>query len=233
MTPAQLTGKSADHITRVADLRLELHVGVEPAFLALRAAARTHGIDLVAVSAFRTFERQLHIWNAKYAGERPVYDPAGLAVDMTSLDPMERVEAIVHWSAVPGSSRHHWGTDLDLIDRNALPQGYQVQLIAAEFAAQGPFERLNDWLLRHAEEFGFFKPYCGIHSGVAPEPWHWSYADIAEPARTQLTLEILQDALEDSAILGKDALRHRLRELHAHFVMNIDPPRWLALSAGA
>ena len=228
MTPAQLTGKSADHITCIEDLRCELHLGVKAAFLDMRAAAQAQGIDLVAASAYRTFERQLLIWNAKYTGERPVYDAAGVALDMRSLDPGARIEAIVRWSAVPGSSRHHWGTDLDLIDRNALPKGYQVHLIPAEFAAQGPFERLNDWLLRHAEGYGFFKPYCGIHSGVAPEPWHWSYADIAEAARAELTLEILQDALEDSAILGMDALRLRLRDLHAHFVMNIDPPRWLA-----
>lgn len=226
MTPAQLTGKSADHITTIAELRCELHRGVKAAFLAMRAAARGQGIDLMAASAYRTFERQLHIWNAKYAGERPVYDAAGTLLDMSNLTPAERVEAIVQWSAVPGSSRHHWGTDLDLIDGNALTPGYKVQLVAAEFASAGPFERLNDWLLRHADSFGFFKPYGGIQSGVAPEPWHWSYADIAEAARAELTLEILQDALEESAILGADALRPRLRDLHAHFVMNIDPPRW-------
>lgn len=227
MTPAQLTGRSADHITTLADLRCDLHAGVKSAFLDMRAAARLAGIDLVAASAYRSFERQLHIWNSKYAGERPVYDAAGTLIPMTDLEPAARVEAIVLWSAVPGSSRHHWGTDLDLIDRNALTDGYNVQLIAAEYAAQGPFERLNDWLLRHAEGFGFFKPYCGIQSGVAPEPWHWSYADIAEAARAELTVEILQDALEDSQVLGIDALRLRLRELHAHFVMNIDPPRWM------
>ena len=95
MTPAQLTGKSADHITTLADLRCELHLGVKAAFLDMRAAAREQGIDLVAASAYRTFERQLQIWNAKYAGERPVYDAAGTLIDMLSLDPGERIEAIV------------------------------------------------------------------------------------------------------------------------------------------
>ncbi len=228
MTPAQLTGKSAEHIIAIAELRCELHAGVKQPFFDMRAAARAAGIDLTAASAFRSFERQLQIWNAKYSGGRPVYDAAGGLLDVLRLDPDQRINAIVLFSALPGASRHHWGTDLDLIDRNAIAAHYTVQLTAEEFAAHGPFERLNDWLLRHAGDFGFFKPYCGVQSGVAPEPWHWSYADIAEPARVELTLEILQDALEDSPILGLDALRHRLSDLHAHFVMNIDPPQWLA-----
>ena len=228
MTPAQLTGKSTEHIVAIAALRCELHAGVKSAFLNMRKAARIAGIDLLPASAFRSFERQLQIWNSKFSGARVVLDADGVALDVSNLSDDARISAILQWSALPGASRHHWGTDLDLIDRNAMPAHYKVQLVAAEFAAHGPFERLSDWLVQHAHDFGFFKPYCGVQSGVAAEPWHWSFADIAEPAREALTLEVLRDSLEDSAILGLDALRHRLRQLHLNFVVNIDPPRWLA-----
>jgi len=90
-------------------------------FAALRRAARHAGLELVAVSGFRDFDRQLEIWNAKYAGTRPVLDAAGALLDMAVLEPAQRIDAILRWSALPGASRHHWGTDFDLIDAGAVP----------------------------------------------------------------------------------------------------------------
>lgn len=228
MTPAQLTGRNADHIVEVAQPRCQLHAGVQRAFLDLLRAGRGAGLDIVPASAFRSFERQLQIWNGKFTGERGVLDDAGRPVNMPLLDDDRRIDAILRFSALPGTSRHHWGTDVDLFDRRAMPQGYRVQLVGAEYAPGGPFEKLHDWLARHADKFGFFKPYRGERSAVAPEPWHWSFAAIAEPARTQLTPDILLDALENSAILGKRALFARLPDLHERFVRNIDPPPALA-----
>jgi len=224
MTPAQLTGKSSDHIIAIDEPRCEVHAGVEKPLRELIGAAREAGIELVPVSSFRTFARQLSIWNGKFAGEKPLYDASGKLLDAISLTPDERVAAILLWSAVPGASRHHWGTDLDLIDRAALPAGYRVQLVAAEFEAGGPFEKLGKWLNEEAGRFEFFRPYRGALSGVAPEPWHWSYAPIAEAARAQLTPDILRAAIQDSPLLGKECLLGRMDELHARFVQAIDLP---------
>ncbi|MFO1465081.1 MAG: M15 family metallopeptidase [Steroidobacteraceae bacterium] len=228
MTPEQLTGRSAEHIVELSQPRCLLHAGIESGFLEMHRAARRAGIELTPASSFRSFERQLTIWNEKFDGIRPVLGADGEPVDVGALDEEARVRAILLWSALPGASRHHWGTDLDLIDRAALPEGYRVQLIGAEFGRGGIFERLHDWLLRHAEEFGFFKPYRGVLSAVASEPWHWSHAQIAERARAQLTPEILLEALESSPVLGLAVLRGKLGELHAAYVRNIDPPPALA-----
>jgi LAS superfamily LD-carboxypeptidase LdcB len=224
MTPAQLTGKSTDHIVAIEEPRCDINVAVRQPLLDMILAARAAGIDLAPASSFRSFDRQLQIWNEKFSGQRPLYDISGEVIDALGLQPQERVSAILVWSAVPGASRHHWGTDLDLIDRRAIPPQYRLRLVAEEFTAGGPFVRLAAWLEQEAGRFGFFRPYRGVSSGVAPEPWHWSYAPLAEPARCGLTEQVLSRALEDAPILGKQCLLDRLPELHARYVAAIDPP---------
>jgi LAS superfamily LD-carboxypeptidase LdcB len=201
-----------------------LHMHTAAPFLQLRRAAGAAGFDLTPVSSFRDFDRQLAIWNAKFRGERPVYDPAGLPIDTLSLTPAQRVDAILLWSALPGGSRHHWGTDVDVIDARAIAPGYQVQLNAEEFAPGGPFAPLADWLGAHAARFGFFRPFRGFLSGVQPEPWHFSFAPTAEAARRALTVGIWREALAGSNLESKAEVLPRLEEFHARYVAAIDWP---------
>ncbi|HEY3849903.1 MAG TPA: M15 family metallopeptidase [Steroidobacteraceae bacterium] len=224
MTPAELTGRARTHIVDVADPSGALHVHAVAAFMQLRRAAAADGFDLVPVSAFRDFARQLAIWNRKWSGEVPLNDPAGNVLDSARLSEAERVDAILYWSALPGASRHHWGTDLDLIDRRALAPGYRVQLVAAEYAPLGPFARLAEWLEANASRFGFFRPFRGVLSGVQAEPWHFSFAPVAEPARRGLTAGLLREALERSDLAGKEAVLPRVEEIHARYVASIDWP---------
>ena len=109
--------------------------------------ARAAGIDLKPVSSFRDFDRQVSIWNSKYDGQRPLLDAAGHALDASALSPADRVDAILRWSALPGASRHHWGTDIDLIDANAVAPDYNVQLIPEEFEPAGPFAHCRAWVI--------------------------------------------------------------------------------------
>jgi LAS superfamily LD-carboxypeptidase LdcB len=141
-----------------------------------------------------------------------------------ALPPAQRIDAILVWSALPGASRHHWGTDLDLIDRAAIPAGYRVELIAQEYAPSGPFGPLSAWLETNAARFGFFRPYRGVLSGVQPEAWHFSFAPLAEPARRALRVTNLRDALRDAPLAGKDVVLERLEELHERYVVRIDWP---------
>lgn len=224
MNPLELTGRARTHAVSILEPVCTLHVHAAAPFMNLRRAALTAGFDLTPVSSFRDFERQLSIWNAKFCGERPLYDAAGHALDASQLSPAERVEAILHWSALPGASRHHWGTDLDLIDATAIEQGYRVQLTAAEFGATGPFARLAEWLEIHAPRFGFFRPFRGVLSGVQAEPWHYSFAPLAEPARRALTPAVLRAALAAAPLLGKEPVLERLEELHSRYVAAIDWP---------
>jgi hypothetical protein len=117
-----------------------------PAFLDLRAAAAAAGFDLRIASAYRSFERQLTIWNGKLSGERPVLDEEDRPLDLATLGDVERIERVLRFSAMPGASRHHWGTDLDIYDAAAVPPGYRLCLNAAEVADEGPFGPLHRWL---------------------------------------------------------------------------------------
>ena len=224
MNDAELTGQARTHIAAVADPECLLHAHVVTPFLNLRRAALDEGIDLQAVSSFRDFARQLSIWNGKYSGERPMLDAAGSKLDARSLTARERVDAILLWSALPGASRHHWGTDLDLVDRGLSAAGYQIKLTREEFAPGGPLAHLERWLEAHAPRFGFFRPYQGVRSGVQPEPWHFSFAPIAETARRRLSPQVLRMALAGAPLLGKEVVLGCLDELHARYVATIDLP---------
>ena len=69
----QLTGRVRTHLRELQDPPCALHMQVVPPFLAMRAAAAADGIELVAFSSFRDFDRQLAIWNGKFRGERPLH----------------------------------------------------------------------------------------------------------------------------------------------------------------
>lgn len=223
-SPEQLTGRVKSHVVEIADPRCTLHREVVSAFLTLRAAAAADGIELSAVSSFRDFDRQLGIWNGKYRGERPLFSRAGAALDVQSLTPAQRVEAILWWSALPGASRHHWGTDFDVVDVAAMPPGYRPRLVPEEYAPGGVFERLTRWLDRHMYAFGFYRPYTTDRGGVAPEPWHLSYAPVALRAEECLTLDALRDTLASAPIEGKEEVLASLDANFARYVLAVDPP---------
>jgi LAS superfamily LD-carboxypeptidase LdcB len=223
-TVDQLTGRARDHLTELSDPRCTLHHQVVAPFLAMRAAAAADGIDLVAFSSFRDFDRQLAIWNSKYRGERPMQDRAGRPLNPGVLSPAERVTAILWWSALPGASRHHWGTDFDVMDLAALPPGYRIQVVPAEYRAGGPFQRLTDWLDAHMHAFGFFRPYTTDRGGVSPEPWHLSYAPVALRAQRELTVERLHALLSAVDIDGKQEVLASLAENFRRYVLDVDAP---------
>jgi LAS superfamily LD-carboxypeptidase LdcB len=206
-----------------------LHRHVVSPFLKLRAAAAAEGIDLVAFSTFRDFDRQLAIWNAKFRGERPMQDRAGRPLDVQSLSATERVEAILWWSALPGASRHHWGTDFDVMDAAALPAGHRFQVVPAEYREGGPFHRLTTWLDANLHAFGFYRPYATDRGGVSPEPWHLSYAPVAQAAAAKFSLDGLRAVLESADIEGKPEVLAGLEGNYARYVVNVDAPPESAL----
>jgi LAS superfamily LD-carboxypeptidase LdcB len=224
VNPQELTGIARTHIEAVAEPPCHLHRDAVTSFMGLRRAAAAAGLDLIAQSGFRDFARQLAIWNGKFSGERPLNDAAGRPLKAAALPPAERIQAILLWSALPGASRHHWGTDVDLIDGRVVAGGYRAQLIPEEFSPGGPFADLAVWLEAYAPRFGFFRPFRGIRSGVRPEPWHYSFAPVAEPARKRLTVGVLRAALEAAPLEGRSEVLMHIEELHQRYVVRIDWP---------
>jgi LAS superfamily LD-carboxypeptidase LdcB len=221
MNELELTGRTRSHIEQLEDPRVALHHQVVEPFLALRAAAARERIDLTPSSAFRDFHSQAEIWNRKFRGERPLYDRDGNTRDHASLTEEQLVEAILVWSAVPGASRHHWGSEIDVYDRAAMPEGYRVKLLPEEYMPGAVFERLASWLDENLHRFGFFRPYDRDRGGVYPEPWHISYAAVSGPALSALTPKVVADALREEEILGKERVLARLPEIWRMYVANV------------
>jgi LAS superfamily LD-carboxypeptidase LdcB len=224
MNELELTGRARTHIVELEHPRCALHFQAVTSFLAMRDAATAAGIDLVAASSFRDFERQLLLWNRKWRGERPLLDRAGQPIDPAALDDAGRVEAILCWSAIPGGSRHHWGTDIDVVDAAAMPPGYQVQLVPDEYAAAGVFARLSSWLDGNMGRFGFYRPYASAGCGAGIEPWHLSYWPVSSEALEAYTLPVLRRAIEGSEMLGKAQVLERMPEIYTRFILAVDPP---------
>jgi LAS superfamily LD-carboxypeptidase LdcB len=224
MNEFELTGRDTSHVVAIDQLNCSLHVEAVTSLLAMRDAAARDGIDLQIRSAFRDFDTQLLIWNRKWRGERPLLSRDGVPLDAAALTPGERLDAILTWSAIPGGSRHHWGTEFDLVDVAAVPPGYQVQLVPAEYASDGVFARLTVWLEANARRFGFFRPYRTDRGGVSPEPWHFSYAPVSMRAMELLSLAMLRRVLEQSEIEGKSQVLARLPEIYTRFLLAIDLP---------
>jgi hypothetical protein len=171
LTIEQLLGRDETHLFGLADGH-QLHPAVASAFVALKADALLAGFDLSIASSFRSFERQCLIWNDKVTGLRPIYDDLGRQLETQELGAQELLHAILRYSALPGTSRHHWGTDLDVFDAAAIPEGYQLQLSPEEVAAGGLFDALHCWLderMAAEQSHGFYRPYNVDRGGVALE----------------------------------------------------------------
>ena len=218
----ELTGRARTHIVQRDDLGVALHPAVLEPYFALREAALREGIDLTICSGFRDFDAQCRIWNQKFRGGRPLYDESGNVRDRSNLDQPALIDAILVWSALPAASRHHWGSDIDVIDRAALPPDYRVRLLPQEAGPGGVFERLHGWLTANSTNYGFFRPYREYRGGVYPEPWHLSYAPVAVPALQQMSVEIIAEALRDAELLGKSAVLPQLPALFRAYVANVD-----------
>ena len=132
----ELTGRACTHVVQRDDLGAALHREALEAFLAMKRAAEADGVEIRVVSSFRDFAAQQRIWDGKYLGERPLYDAHGNTRDHERLDPDELIDAIVCWSAVPGGSRHHWGTDVDVIDTDWTVTGFEG-LVKVSFRCPG------------------------------------------------------------------------------------------------
>ncbi len=221
MTPLELTGRSDSHIVRTDSGALAAEHFTAEAFLKMKSYAAKDGIHLQAYSSYRGFNEQLKIWNDKYLGHRQLYSPEGRLLDYSKLSEEQLIQAILSWSALPGGSRHHWGTDIDMIDLSSMPEDYNVRLLPEEYGKGGVFEKLDRWLEKHAESFGFFKPYREYKGGVCEEPWHWSYAPRSKVLIQEHSIEIIRQAISESEMLGKMTVLERLPELYDRYVKNI------------
>jgi LAS superfamily LD-carboxypeptidase LdcB len=205
----------------------------------LKVAAKQQGFELRVVSGYRSFDRQMAIWNAKASGQRPVLDSTGKPLDLQALSAKQIVDAILRWSALPGASRHHWGSDIDVYDAAAVSGNYKVQLTPAEVDDKGVFGPMHKWLdqcFAAGEGFGFFRPYSVDRGGIAPERWHLSYAPLAQSCDTGHSPLLLREALLACPELSlREVVLQELDEIYGRYIAvpaSCYPPQWRPVKPG-
>lgn len=136
---------------------LYLDKDVYHAFITMFEAAKKDSVALKIISGTRNFNEQRTIWEHKWN----IY---------SNLEPVKRAKKILTYSSMPSTSRHHWGTDIDL---NSLSNLY---------FSSGKGQREYDWLTTNANKFGFYQAYTTKENGRKGynlEKWHWTYLPLA------------------------------------------------------
>lgn len=221
----EITGQSRSHIIQHYSPRFAAHKEAAESFLDMRSDAMKEGFCLHPFSSFRDFNTQLRIWNQKFSGKKPLYTRDGQKIDYASLTEEDLIHHILAWSALPGTSRHHWGTDIDVVDLNAVTDDYSIKLLPEEIEVGGVFHPLHCWLNDNIHRYNYFRPYETYKGGMYPEPWQLSYAPIATTAINEITIEILSPILEKTTIAGKQQIFDILPSIFTRHIYNIDPPK--------
>ncbi|MDO8660161.1 MAG: M15 family metallopeptidase, partial [Candidatus Parcubacteria bacterium] len=137
-------------------------------FRGMQIAAKKEGVDLKIASATRNFDYQKDLWNKKWNGYTLV---DGKDLSKSTHDGVERFKKILEYSATPGTSRHHWGTDIDINNANL------------EYFETIYGKKVYSWLVKNAPSFGFCQVYNlkgeNRPTGYNEEKWHWSYLPLA------------------------------------------------------
>lgn len=130
------------------------------AFQRMNEAAHEQDIELNIVSATRSFYHQKRIWEGKWQRTRYM-----------GWSDFEKARDIMTYSSMPGTSRHHWGTDIDLVSLNN------------DYFEQGEGLITYNWLVENGPKFGFGQTYTSKdvgRTGYEEEKWHWSYMPLSQ-----------------------------------------------------
>jgi hypothetical protein len=208
----QLTGRTDDHIHY---LDHQSHCGLHPDiikdFNELKIALAKENIQLAICSGFRSFEQQEIIWNEKVEGKRPLLDRNENILDPKLLTNEEILSHILNWSTIPGTSRHHWGTDIDLFDLNPYVENKnKLKLENSEYIA-GPNSKFNQVMetkFLTQDEFPFFRPY--LEEDKRFELWHYSHQKMAQNFRSAYTFKVFKSNIKNSNFYLKDLIEKKL-----------------------
>jgi LAS superfamily LD-carboxypeptidase LdcB len=131
---------------------------VAEAFEKMRKAALQDDVVLIVLSGARSFEQQKNIWERKWN-------------NLQNQKPKEKALKILKFSSMPMSSRHHWGTDIDLCN------------LENNYFESGKGLKIYSWLTKNASKYGFCQVYTDKQStgrtGYEMEKWHWSYMPLS------------------------------------------------------
>ncbi len=192
----------------VGEYKMYLKEETLEAFLKMREAAEKDKVDLKIASATRNFIYQKNIWNNKWNG---IILVDGKNLSKSTPSGLERFQKILEYSAVPGTSRHHWGTDVDINDAN--PEYFDEEKGKKEYV----------WLVQNASKFNFCQPYnlksSERSTGYNEEKWHWSYLPLAKTFTQEY-----KNLIKEKDIVGFSGDKYVLQlDLINNYVLGINP----------
>lgn len=225
----QIIGLTNQHLVRLDQDNIEqdsaqkhlIHPSISNNLTELLKKAKQAGLEISIVSSFRSFDRQLSIWNEKWRGYRPVFSRHGRPLNLQAMSDIEKYKAICLWSALPGLSRHHWGTDLDIFLKSAIDNGHNVELVPEEFEQGAVCDELNQWLDDNLSLYGFFRPYKIYQQGVSAEPWHISHRQVSTEIIQQFPYRECLKVLQDSDICSAEFIHNRYEHYCDQYFRNI------------
>ncbi|MEH0153793.1 M15 family metallopeptidase [Limibacter armeniacum] len=188
-----LTGQKSPKLYS-KDIPLRYEAG--KAFADMRKAALKDRMKLHILSGFRSFNRQRTIWNNKYVQ----YTKKGMS-------PTLAIEEIIKFSTIPGTSRHHWGTDIDIIDvYKPMPKS---PLETKYFHDPKHYDNMRKWMEKYGPDFGFYMSYTDdlVRKGFSYEPWHYSYEPIASEYLNHFMDVDLVGELKKRGVYGHEYLK--------------------------
>ena len=164
------------------------------AFIKMKDAAEKDGIIIKLVSGFRDFYRQQMIWNNKYKKFTNEF----------SLDGPTAIKEIIRFSTIPGTSRHHWGTEIDIIDKNF--ENEKDLLFSKKYEEGGIFSSLKKWMDKNSKRFGFYIVYDDDSNrpGFEYEPWHYTYKPISDLYQREFLKLNLKSIISKTKVEGKE-----------------------------
>ena len=164
------------------------------AFIKMKDAAENDGIKIKLISGFRDFYRQQTIWNNKYKKFTEEF----------LLDGPSAIQEIIRFSTIPGTSRHHWGTEIDVIDENFKNE--KNLLIAKKYEEGGIFNSLKKWMDKNSEKFGFYIVYDDDinRPGFEYEPWHYTYKPVSDLYQKEFLKLDLKSIISKTKVAGRE-----------------------------
>ena len=185
---------------------------IDSAMNALIKEAKKEGLSIEIVSHYRNFEHQKRIWNRKYK-----------QFTEKRLTPTEAIKKIIQYSTIPGTSRHHWYTDFDIVLEK---EHTGDRLLAKHFDVGGMYQPLHLWLQKNAKKFRFALVYTNKkgRKGFAYEPWHYSYTTFSYDFLRCYSNINIKTFIQSLDIMGKEYITDKIVEKYiSENIFDINP----------
>lgn len=174
-----------------------LHKQAYNAYIDMYKHAQEEGIELKILSSHRTYYTQNWLWETNWEKNRNKFTTDSACV-----------KNMLDYLSIPGTSRHHWGTDIDILS------------VSPEYFTYGKGLEALNWLNKNAKTYGYYLSYTPNREvGYNYEPWHWSYAPLS---RKYLKQYIETITIEDLGNIKGISTIH-FNEIINEYVLGINP----------